>query len=212
MGGEAPAGSARRRVIVMAASLAIVAALALATGTGRAGALTAPTPWTGANPYHCTVQQAGLGTLVPNPSADPYCVAFDKTDQNITQLGLLTFLLREPARTLAAVPKCFYFQEDSWRGSLIQSNGKTVLYSFRGHYFFNKATGDGGVWITGFTVAGHTFDPTTLPFFPPQYKADFGPGTGGVITHDDVPAVPQCVALAKRGPGAVYADPGDPEP
>lgn len=56
-----------------------------------------------------------------------------------------------------------------------------------------------------------TFDPTTLPFFPPAYKQEFGPGTGGVITHDDVPVDPTCVALAERDPAAVYADPGSPE-
>jgi hypothetical protein len=131
-------------------------------------------------------------------------VYFDKTQQNISQLGLVSFLLKEPARTAAAVPKCFYFQEDHWRGSVVQSNGKTVIYEFEGHYFFNKATGDGGVWVTDFTVAGQTFDPTSLPGFPPGYGQDFGPGTGGFITHDDVPADPQCVAIASRDPGAVY--------
>ncbi len=101
------------------------------------------------------------------------------------------------------MPKCFYFQEDHWRGSLSQADG-TAVYEFEGHYFFNKATGDGGVWITGFTVEGQTFDPTSLPGFPPQYGGYFGPGTGGFITHDDVPVDPQCVAQAAHTPGGVY--------
>jgi hypothetical protein len=165
-----------------------------------AGGLAPPSPWDGVKPFHCKVQNAGRGTTVPNPSADPYCVRFDKTNQNVTQLGIVGFLLNEPARVAAAVPKCSYYQEDHWRGSIVQTDARTVLYEFTGHYFFNKATGDGGVWVTRFTVAGHTFDPTTLPGFPPAYRKYFGPGTGGVITHNDVPADPSCSAPAQHHP------------
>src|SRR5204863_416852 len=31
-----------------------------------------------------------------------------------------------------------------------------------------------------------------------------GPGTGGFITHNDVPTDPRCVAAASHNPGAVY--------
>jgi hypothetical protein len=198
-----------RRVTAALAAMALVAGALMAAalmaaalpGTARASA--PPTPWDGTNPFNCTVQDAGLGPTGPDPGADPYCVHFDKTHQNVTQLGIADFISQEPARTAAAVPKCFYFQEDHWRGSLAQSDG-TAAYEFEGHYFFNKATGDGGVWITGFTLAGQTFDPATLPGFPAQYGGYFGAGTGGVITHDDVPADPRCVALAQRNPAAVY--------
>jgi hypothetical protein len=132
---------------------------------------------------------------VPDPGADPYCVYFDKTRQNVTGLGLLRFLEREPARTAAAVPKCFYFQEDHWRGSVVQSDGRTVLWEWVGHYFFNKATGDGGAWVTGFRLAGHLV----------------GPGTGGAITHDEVPVSRRCAAYARKHPNRVYANPSDPE-
>jgi hypothetical protein len=181
-------------------SVALVAALTLATALapGSAGALGQPSPWNGANPFHCRIQNAGQGTKVPDPNADPYCVKFDKTNQNVTQLGMVTFLSKEPARLAAAIPKCSYFQEDHWRGSIIQSDGRTVIYEFIGHYFFDKATGDGGVWVKHFTVAGQTFDPTTLPGFPAAYKRDFGPGTGGFITHDDVPADPSCATRASH--------------
>jgi hypothetical protein len=172
-----------------------------------ARALAPPSPWDGSNPYNCTLQDAGFKATGPDPGADPYCVQFDKTQQNVTQLGLVSFLLEEPARVAAAVPKCFYFQADHWRGSVIQSDGRTVLYEFIGHYFFNKATGDGGAWVTGFSLGGQTFDPTMLPGFPPQYGQYFGPGTGGMITHDSVPVDPQCVALAQQHPGGVYAQP-----
>jgi hypothetical protein len=154
--------------------------VALTVIPANASALGLPTLWDGTNPFNCTIQNAGLGTTVPDPGADPYCVSFDKTQQNITQLGILQFLLNEPARVAAAVPKCFYFQEDHWRGSIIQSDPRTVLYEFTGHYFFNKATGDGGAWISGFSVAGVTL------------------GTGGAITHDNIPVDPHCAALAKQ--------------
>jgi hypothetical protein len=142
---------------------------------------------------------------VPDPNADPYCVNFDKTNQNLTELGMVQFLSLEPARVAAASPKCFYFQQDHWRGSVIQSDGSTVLYEFYGHYFFDKATGDGGVWVRDFSLGGKTFDPASLPGFPPNYGQYFGPGTGGMITHDQVPADPNCAARAQAHPGAIYA-------
>ena len=175
---------------------ALVVTMVVATGAGApsARALSSPTPWDGTKPFPCTVQDAGRGTAVPDPGADPYCVHFDKTGQSVTDLGIVDFLLKEPARVAAAVPKCFYYQEDHWRGSI--TPGGPALYEFTGHYFFNKATGDGGVWVTGFTVAGQTFDPTSLPGFPPEWRQFFGPGTGGFITHDELPADPQCGAPA----------------
>jgi hypothetical protein len=186
------AGSAGALGLKAQSAAAPVLSVDPAVGFAPAAMPTAPTPWNGTNPFKCKIQNAGQGTTVPDPGADPYCVSFDKTNQSVTQLGLVTFLSKEPARVAAAVPKCKYFQEDHWRGSIIQSDGQTVLYSFYGHYFFDKATGDGGVWVKDFTVAGHTFDPRTLPGFPAQYDRDFGPGTGGFITHDDVPADPSC--------------------
>jgi hypothetical protein len=196
--------SARQKSARCLVTLALASAL-LCVGGGSARALSPPTPWDGVNPFDCTIQDAGQGTTVPDPGADPYCVRFDKTNQNITELGLVDFLSKEPARVAAAVPKCFYYQEDHWRGSLVQSDQETVVYEFYGHYFFNKATGDGGVWVTGLTVAGQTFDPRTLPGFPPQWDPYFGPGTGGVISHDDVPVDPSCVATASNPPAPIYA-------
>jgi hypothetical protein len=193
-------GGLADRVAAAAIAFACAALLVATSALGSAP----PSPWDGTNPFNCTIQNAGLGATVPDPGADPYCVRFDKTHQNVSQLGIVDFISKEPARTAAAAPKCFYFQEDHWRGSLVQSDGKTVIYEFQGHYFFNKATGDGGAWVTDFTVAGQTFDPTKLPGFPPQYGQYFGPGTGGAITHDQVPVDPQCVALAKQNPG-LYA-------
>ncbi len=56
-----------------------------------------------------------------------------------------------------------------------------------------------------FVSPGRRFDPTQLPGFPPGYGQFFGPGTGGFITHDEIPADPNCVALALRNPAAIYA-------
>jgi len=132
--------------------------------------------WDGSKPFACTVQDAGLHATGPNPKADPYCVRFDKTHQSVTDLGIVAFLLEEPARTAAAVPKCFYYQEDHWRASI--TPGGPAIYEFTGHYFFDKAHADGGVWITKLSVLGHAIP---LPG-----------GSFGVRTHDDFPADPRC--------------------
>ena len=44
-------------------------------------------PWDGSNPFNCTIQNVGTGTDFPDPGADPFCVEFDKTQQNVTDLG-----------------------------------------------------------------------------------------------------------------------------
>jgi hypothetical protein len=194
----------------VAGALATTIVLAILQIGPSASALAPPTPWDGVNPFRCTIQDAGQGTKVPDPGADPYCVHFDKTNQNVTELGLVTFLTKEPARVQSAAPKCFYFQEDHWRGSLIQSDQQTVIYEFIGHYFYNKATGDGGVWVTGLTIAGHTFDPRTLPGFPSQYDNYYGPGRGGLISHNDVPIDPSCAKRANQAPATIYAPPSSP--
>ncbi len=174
------------------------AALMMLVLAAPAYASSSPSPWDGTNPFKCVLQNAGFGPTGPDPNADPYCVYFDKTHQNISQGGIVDFVSKEPARTAAAAPKCFYFQEDHWRSSVVQSNAQTEIYEWVGHYFYNKATGDGGVWVEGFNINGQTFDPSSVPGFPPQYGQYFGPGTGGFITHNDVPVDPACVALAQK--------------
>ncbi|MEA2123503.1 MAG: hypothetical protein QOI80_285 [Solirubrobacteraceae bacterium] len=161
-----------------------------------------PAAWDGVNPFRCELQQPGLGTEVPHPDADPYCVEFDKTHQNVADGGVADFLANEPARVAAASPKCFYFQSDHWRGSVVQDDATTKTYEWDGHYYFDKATGDGGVWVSNFNFHGQTFDPSSIPGIPPETAAQLGPGTGGVITHNQVDAEPDCVA-EKDG---VYAD------
>ena len=152
--------------------------------------LGAPTTWDGTIPFNCTLQQAGFQALGPNPGADPYCVEFDKRRQSVLPaLGIVDFLLKEPARVAAAVNKCFYFQADHWRGALIQDDPRTELWSWDGRYFFDKARGDGGVYIANLRILGRPI------------------GTFGYRTHNDIPADPRCAAIARANPGAVYAAP-----
>ncbi len=166
-----------------------------------------PTGWDGSNPFRCVLQQAGQGTVVPDPGADPYCVEFDKRRQNVSELGVVQFLSLEPARVSAAVPRCFYFQSDHWRGSIVQEDGRTKTYEFDGHYFFDKARGEGGAWVTNFNINGRTGDPSSIPGIPPEFAAHMGSGTGGVITRDSFDADPACVARAADASRPVYAGP-----
>ena len=138
-------------------------------------------PYDGENPFKCKTQNTGFGVDFPDPGADPFCVQYDKTRQNVTDLGLVEFLLLEPARVAAAVPKCFYHQTDHWTGSVVQGAGPE-LWNWEGRYFFDKARGMGGVYVQNVRVGGVPADPRLLPGFPPEYQAYFGPGGGGAYT------------------------------
>jgi hypothetical protein len=171
-----------------------------------------PTGWDGTNPFRCTLQFAGFGPTGPDPAVDPYCVEFDKRRQNVTELGVVEFLSLEPARVAAAGDKCFYFQSDHWRGSVVQEDGSTKTYEWDGHYFFDKARAEGGVWVTNFNFNGQTEDPSRIPGLPQEYARYFGPGTGGMITRNQVEADPACAERARNEPEKIYAAgaPGSP--
>src|SRR4051795_5596619 len=193
--------------------VALVAGLTLAiTAFPAGGASAPPSPWDGVNPYQCELQQAGMGAEVKHPDADPFCIEFDKRHQNVSHLGVVDFLSKEPARVALAGPKCFYFQSDHWRGSIVQSDASTKTYEWDGHYFFDKAKAEGGAWVTNFNINGKSGDPTTVPGFPAGYAKYFGYGTGGVITHDDVPADPRCAERAKREGSRIYSSSTSPPP
>jgi hypothetical protein len=152
-GGYLGRGMGRLRV-----GIALVIALAAAS---PASAQTPVVPWDGTNPFRCQNQNVGTGVDFPDPGADPFCVEFDKTQQNITDFGLVEFLAMEPARVAAAVPKCFYFQHDHWTGSIVQGQ-PPELWHWDGSYFFDKAKGIGGVYVSDLR------------------SVLFGPVTGGV--------------------------------
>jgi hypothetical protein len=173
------------------ATSAVAALLAVFAGTALAEE--GVSGWDGRNPFACTLQNVGTGTDFPQPDADPFCVEFDKTHQNVSQGGVVDFLSQEPARVAAASPKCFYFQRDHWRGSLVQDNAATETYAWDGSYFFDKARGLGGAYVENFRLAGQSSDPTALPGFPADYKPYFGNGRGGAQRTGSVQADPRCV-------------------
>jgi hypothetical protein len=169
-----------------------VAALLIGAAPATASTSVPFAPWDGTNPFNCTIQNVGTGTNFPDPNADPFCVEFDKTQQNVTDLGILDFLANEPARTAAAVNKCFYFQTDHWTGSIVQGEDPE-LWHWDGQYFFDKAIGAGGVNITNFRILGQpaSFPPGTLP---PQFEPYFDQGGGGAYVVTGIPADPKCAA------------------
>src|SRR3954467_1756143 len=170
----------------------LVAALLLAALPVAAASAQGPSGWDGKNPFACTLQQVGTGTNFPQPAADPFCVEFDKTHQNVDQLGVVDFVSKEPARVAAASDKCFYFQSDHWRGTVSESVPQSETYAWDGHYYFNKATGAGGAYVENFRFGGQSGDPTAVPGFPEEYKRYFSQGRGGVQAVGDVQADPRC--------------------
>ena len=201
---------------------ALVAVSAAVAAAAPASAHVPPPvgPWDGQNPFRCVNQNVGTGTQFPDPNADPFCVEFDKTNQNVTDFGLVDFLSKEPARTAAAAPKCFYYQQDHWTGSIIQGQAPE-LWHWDGQYYFDKAKGTGGVAVHNFRIGGQPADPR--PYVPDAYKPYFYPGGGGGVvvllsTHPD----PACAARVNtpkkrrriyRGGGGAYprcVSPGGP--
>ena len=135
-------------------------------------------PWDGTNPFNCVLQDAGTGTVVPDPGADPYCVEFDKTQQNVTDFGIFAFLANEPARFGAAGPKCFYFQSDHWTGSVVQGT-PPELWHWDGQYFFDKAFGVGGVNVQNFRIGGQPASPSDYGQVPPEFAPYMNQSGGG---------------------------------
>ena len=176
-----------RRTIIFA-----VVGLVLALATAASAAPIAP--YDGSNPFRCKTQNVGTGVDYPDPGADPFCVEFDKTNENVTDFGIVDFLLNEPARVAAAVPKCFYHQTDHRTGSIDQGTEPT-LWHWDGRYFFDKARGMGGVRVDNLVVAGLPMDPRVLPGFPAEFSPYFGPANGGgAFLAQTVPADPNCAA------------------
>jgi hypothetical protein len=151
-------------------------------------------PWNGTKPFACKVQDVGAGTDFPDPEADPFCVKFDKTHQNITEGGLVDFLLEEPARVAAASPKCQYFQKDHWTGRIVQDDARTELYNFKGRYYFDKSSGAGGVYVRQFRILGRPADPASLPGMPEEFQQYFSNGGGGAKLDFGMPSSPLCTA------------------
>jgi hypothetical protein len=190
---------------------ALFLAALVAAVPATADAQSEPQGWDGTNPYVCTLQQVSTGTDFPQPDADPFCVEFDKTHQNADQLGVVDFLSKEPARVAAASDKCFYFQSDHWRGTVSESVPESETYAWDGHYYFNKATGAGGVYVENFRFGGQSGDPTAVPGFPEEWKQYFSQGRGGVQAVGEVQADPRCADKPNpTGPGGSEPGQGGP--
>lgn len=181
--------------------LRLIAAAALAAAIVLALPPTAQAQLSGYHgkvPFHCKMQSVGTGVDFPRPNADPFCVRYKKTNQQVSDLSIVDFLANEPARVAAAVGKCFYFQRDHWEGHLIAGQQLTQTYRWRGAYFFDLARGWGGAFAQEFSVNNSTFDPTVLPFFPDEHRPYFGEGRGGVMIETEFPVEERCVRMAER--------------
>ncbi|HZO58076.1 MAG TPA: hypothetical protein VFB51_00135 [Solirubrobacterales bacterium] len=175
----------------MLRNLAVTAVITASLCWATTAAAAPIAPYNGENPFQCQIQNTGFGVDYPDPGADPFCVKYNKTNQNIRHLGLVDFLLKEPARVAAALPKCFYHQSDEWTGWTVQ--GGQELWHWRGRYFFDKARGMGGVFVSEVRVLGQPYDPRQLPGFPDELRPYFNASGGGAYT-DTVAAEPTCAA------------------
>jgi hypothetical protein len=188
--GRGPTNGSGKRFAAIAVATAALAFPAAASGQG------APTPigpWDGTNPFNCVNQDVGTGTDFPDPGADPFCVEFDKTAQNVTDFGIADFLSKEPARVAAASSKCFYFQHDHWTGSIVQGSDPE-LWHWDGSYFFDRAKGIGGAHLTNFRIGGTPMDAN--PYVPAAYAPYVEPtGGGGAIVLLESDPDPTCGAL-----------------
>ena len=86
------------------ALLALIAcALAARAGARRRRRLRSSPRTTATSRFAARSRTSAPGTDFPDPGADPFCVEFDKTNQNVTDFGIVDFLSKEPARVAAAV-------------------------------------------------------------------------------------------------------------
>jgi hypothetical protein len=175
----------------VAGGIAVAASLIATAPAASQSAPEAVGPYDGSIPFACTLQDAGTGTEFPDPQADPFCVEYDKTNQNVTGFGLVEFTAREPTRVAAASPKCFYFQRDHWTGS-VEQGSEPELWHWDGDYFFDKARGVGGVSVRNFRLGGAPVDAS--PYVPEAYRPYFDEGGGGVLVELETDPEPNCAA------------------
>jgi hypothetical protein len=182
-----------------------------AWGATPAAAQQPVAPYDGSIPFNCELQYVGTGTDYPDPDADPFCVEYDKTQQNVTDLGAVEFLLQEPTRLLALIDdeagtKCFYFQRDHWTGSLIQGQPPEI-WNWDGNYWIDRARGVGGGSLRNLRFLGQPMDAT--PFVPAGYQeyVDEGGGFGAQFVLETDPD-PQCYARidTPEERGKIYSD------
>lgn len=173
---------------LLAVALAAVALVA-ATPAGAASL----DPYDGKRPFRCKIQAVGTGVDFPDPAADPFCVRYNKRNQNLAEFGVIDFLANEPARVAAALGKCFYFQRDRWRGS-VDTEGEIETYNWKGAYFFDLAAGGGGAFVKRVRLLGNGGDPGYVEQVPEPFRDFLHPTGGGGMISFQIPADPRCAA------------------
>ncbi|MEK6276759.1 MAG: hypothetical protein AABM29_01940 [Actinomycetota bacterium] len=147
----------------------------------------------GLSPFNCDLQYVGTGVTFPKPGAEPFCVEFDKTQQNVSDFGIFDFFANEPARVAAASPKCFYFQRDHWTGSFVQGTDPE-FWHWDGSYFFDKSNGSGGANLANFRSGGQALN--AAPYAPAEFQPFLAPGGGGGgYAEGEVESDPSCAKL-----------------
>ena len=106
-----------------------------------------------------------------DPHADPFCVRFDKTGQNVTELGVVDFLAQEPARVAAAVDKCFYYQSRPL--DRLDRAGATAASSTTSRAATSSTRRAGAAECISTTCAslGQSVDPAVIPGIPGRVPA-----------------------------------------
>jgi hypothetical protein len=211
-GGSVSTSIGSRQPMTQRGATILAGLLIAAAALAPAAAAQPIAPYDGHGPFNCQLQDVGTGTDYPDPGADPLCVEYDKTQQNVTDFGIFEFLSKEPARVAAAVPKCFYFQRDHWTGSVVQG-APPELWHWDGSYFFDKSNGSGGVHVANFRIGGQPMDAT--PYAPPEFQPYLeAGGGGGAYVSGEVQTDPSCAAKvdtpAERAQVYYHTQPGGP--
>jgi hypothetical protein len=193
--------------VTRAVVLAILLTAALVAGPATALDATASAAIQGPfQPYFpppfasaCTVHEFGEGEAPPLSGIpdDPLCVEYAKRDITITDGGAIRFLAAEPARFLAAVPKCQYWQQDHW--SVQIAPGQLALITWDGNYWFDEGSGQAGALLSNLRIAGVPVGAAQAadlvePLSPTlaEYFRAFGQGGTGSGYAGSIPFNPSC--------------------
>jgi hypothetical protein len=134
----------------------------------------------------CTVHQFDEGEIPPLEGIpdDPLCVEYQKRDITASNGGAVRFLVAEPSRFAAAVPKCRYWQQDHWRIQL--APGTPLLVGWDGNYWFDKGNGTAAARLRNFSIAGQPAGPGQVAALVEPLDGElaalirrFGDGEGG---------------------------------
>lgn len=171
-----------------AASVLGLTAALLALGSAAAAQVT---PFT-EPPFadQCTVHQFGEGeapALDALPADDPLCVEYQKRDITVSTGGAILFAAAEPARVVAALGTCQYWQQDHW--SIQAAPGTPAAASWDGSYWFDTSVPAGGAELANFRIGGQPASGEALadalaaidPGLADEFRSYLDEGGGGGI-------------------------------